>query len=146
MARHVVASLAELPPGSRKLVEAEGRRIAVFNVNGEFFAINDRCPHEGGSLCKGKLTSLVQSNEPGEFQLSRDGEILRCPWHGWEFDLRTGRSVCDPRTMRVRLYEVRVEHGDEVLEDARTDEQLEKELVAETFSVSVEDDYVVVEV
>lgn len=146
MGKHIVAPVAELPPGTRKRITVEGRNIAVFNVGGEFFAINDRCPHEGGSLCAGKLSGLTVSSAPGEYEFTRAGEFIRCPWHGWEFDLRTGRSVCDPRTMRVRLYEVRVEHGDEVLEDARTDEQLEKELVAETFSVSVEDDYVVVEV
>lgn len=136
MARHVIAPVSELPPGSRKRVEAEGRQIAVFNVRGEYFAINDRCPHEGGSLCTGKLSGLVVAKEPGTYEWTRDGEIIRCPWHGWEFDLRTGRSQCDPKTMRVRLYDVHVEHGAE----------LAQELKAEIFSVRIEDDYVVIEI
>lgn len=136
MAKHVVGAVAELQPGSRKLVEAEGRRIAVFNVRGEYFAINDRCPHEGGSLCTGKLSGLVVAKEPGAYEWTRDGEIIRCPWHGWEFDLRTGRSQCDPRTMRVRLYDVHVEQGT----------QLAEELKAEVFPVRVENDYVVIEI
>lgn len=136
MPKHVVATAAEIPDGGRKLVEIRGRPIAVFNIKGEYFALYDKCPHEGGSLCKGKLTSLVQSDGPGDFQLSRQGEILRCPWHGWEFDVRTGRSYCDPRRIRVRNYAVSVEPGAQVVEGP---------YVAETFPVSVEGDYVVIE-
>lgn len=138
MGKHVVAPVADLPPGARKLVEAEGRRIAVFNVRGEYFALNDRCPHEGGSLCAGKLAALTVSKEPGDYEWTREDEFIRCPWHGWEFDLRNGRSVCDPKTTRVRLYDVHVEHGNELL--------AEKTLVAETFPVRIEDDYVVIEI
>ena len=75
--------------------------------------------------------------EPGEYRYSRRGEIIRCPWHGWEFDIRTGTSWCDPQRLRVRQYEVAVEPGAQVVEGP---------YVAETFPVSVEDDYVVVEV
>jgi 3-phenylpropionate/trans-cinnamate dioxygenase ferredoxin subunit len=53
-----------------------------------------------GSLARGKLTGLVLSQEPGTYQYSRAGEMLRCPWHGWEFDVRTGRSWCDPDRLR----------------------------------------------
>jgi 3-phenylpropionate/trans-cinnamate dioxygenase ferredoxin subunit len=137
MAKHVVATAAEIPEGGRKLVEVKGRPVAIFNVKGEYFALYDKCPHEGGSLCSGKLTGLVESSGPGDYRLSRKGEILRCPWHGWEFDLRTGRSYCDPRRLRVRNYAVSVEPGSRVVEGP---------YLAETFPVSVEGDYVVVEV
>jgi 3-phenylpropionate/trans-cinnamate dioxygenase ferredoxin subunit len=136
MAKHVVAPLAEMPPGSRRLVRVGERAIVVFNVGGAFFAINDRCPHGGGSLSCGVLTGLVESDAPGRYRYSRQGEILRCPWHAWEFDLRTGRSICDPRRMKVRQWPAGVEPGAALAEDA---------LVAETFPVSVEADYVVVE-
>lgn len=135
MAKHVVARVADLPPGGRKLIRAGERAIVVFNVGGEFFALNDRCPHGGGSLACGVLTGLVESEAPGRYSYSRKGEILRCPWHAWEFDIRTGRSVCDPRRMKVRQWPTQVEHGAALAET----------LVAETFPVSVEDDYVVVE-
>lgn len=138
MAKHIVAAAADLPPGARKTIEAEGRVIAVFNVGGDYYALNNRCPHEGGPLCAGKLSALTVSTRPGEYLWTREDEIIRCPWHGWEFDLKTGRSVCDPKTMRVRLYDVHVEQGDELTDLP--------ELVAETFPVRVEDDYVVVEV
>jgi 3-phenylpropionate/trans-cinnamate dioxygenase ferredoxin subunit len=54
------------------------------------------------------------ASEPGRVEFERDGEILRCPWHGWEFDLRTGRSVVDPDGVRVRSYDVVVDDGDTV--------------------------------
>jgi nitrite reductase/ring-hydroxylating ferredoxin subunit len=136
MAKHVVAAAGEIAPGGRKLVRLGGRAIVVFNLGGEFFALGDRCPHKGGSLSQGKLTGLVESSEPGDYRYSRRGEILRCPWHSWEFDVRTGRSWCDPQRLRARNYAASVEPGTRVVEGP---------YVAETFPVTVEDDYVVVE-
>jgi 3-phenylpropionate/trans-cinnamate dioxygenase ferredoxin subunit len=137
MSKHVVASVEEIAPGGRKLVELEGRPIVIFNLKGEFFALLNRCPHQGGSLCHGKLTGLVLSDEPGKYSYSRHGEIIRCPWHAWEFDIRTGKSWCDPRRIRVKNYPVSIEHGARLVEGP---------YVAETFRVSVEANYVVVEV
>jgi 3-phenylpropionate/trans-cinnamate dioxygenase ferredoxin subunit len=134
--RHVVAAVAEIPPGGRKLVQAGGRAIVVFNVGGEFFALANRCPHRGGSLCHGRLTGLVQSDEPGHYDYTRRGEIVRCPWHAWEFDIRTGKSWCDPERVRARNFAVSVEKGARLVEGP---------YVAEAFRVQVEDDYVVVE-
>lgn len=135
MARHVVAALSEIPPGARKLVEAAGRPIVVFNVDGRLFAISNRCPHAGGSLVHGKQVGLLESAEPGSYRYSRKGEIIRCPWHSWEFDLATGQSWCDPSTVRVRNYAVAVEPGAKLVEGPYK---------AETFEVSVEDEYVVI--
>jgi nitrite reductase/ring-hydroxylating ferredoxin subunit len=137
MGKHVVAALAAMPPGSRKRVEVAGRPIAIFNINGEFFGILDRCPHQGGSLCEGRLIGLLQSSEPGKYRYSRPGEILRCPWHGWEFDVRTGQSYCEPGRIRTKTYDVDVAAGSAVVEGP---------YVAETFQVSVDEQYVVVEV
>ena len=131
MSKHVVAAAREIPPGSRKLVTVKGRPIAVFNVGGEYFGLLNRCPHQGGNLCEGKLIGLVESNEPGQYRYSRRGEILRCPWHGWEFDIRTGQSRTDPEKFRTKSYDVAVEPGEK--------------LQAETFPVTVEEEYVVVE-
>lgn len=148
MAKYVVASVDEIPPGERKLVEVAGRSIGVFNVGGEFFALRNRCPHQGGPLCSGRLSGFLQATVPGEYQYSRKGEILRCPWHGWEFDVRTGQSWFDPRRTRVRSYEVSIAPGAELVEDvAAPAPGLQKgPYVAETYPVSVEQQYVIVEI
>jgi 3-phenylpropionate/trans-cinnamate dioxygenase ferredoxin subunit len=136
MPRHVVAKAQELPPGTRKLVHVAGRDIVILNINGELFALSDKCPHKGGSLSRGKLTGLVVASEPGRYQYSRLGEILRCPWHGWEFDVRSGRSWCDPARLRLMNYTVSVERGGELVAGP---------YVAETFPVTLEEDYIVIE-
>ena len=66
MARHVVAAVDELPPGTRKFLEIDGRPIAVFNIKGEYFGLLNRCPHQGASLCEGPLIGLATSSDPGE--------------------------------------------------------------------------------
>ena len=136
MARHVVARVGEIPPGGTKQVSVRGREIGVFHVNGEYFALLNRCPHEGAPLCQGRLHNLVEADQPGEFRVSRHGEILRCPWHGWEFDIRTGQSWCDPDRVFVKRYSTAVETGGDLAKGP---------YVAETFPVHVEEEYVLVE-
>jgi 3-phenylpropionate/trans-cinnamate dioxygenase ferredoxin subunit len=136
MARHVVATVDEIPPGARMLVSVGGREIGIFNIAGEYFALGNRCPHNGASLCKGRIVALVEAAEPGSYQLSRRGELVRCPWHGWEFDLRTGKSWCEPERTKVKSYEAKVEPGEALIEAP---------LRAETFPVSIEKQYVVIE-
>ena len=135
MAKHAVAPARDIPPGARMLVEVAGRRIVIFNVAGEFFALSDRCPHQGGPLSQGRLTGALSSPEPGEYCYSRRGEVIRCPWHSWEYDIRTGASRCDPDRVKVRQFEVGVETAPE---------RGAGPYVAETFPVDVEDAYVVV--
>lgn len=109
MGRHVVGRVSELPPGERKIVQAEGRSIGVFNVHGRFYALRNSCPHQAAPLCLGAIKGMTLPSKPGEYIWAREGEILRCPWHGWEFDITTGRSIFNPHRMRVRTYEVTVE-------------------------------------
>ncbi|HZS88831.1 MAG TPA: Rieske (2Fe-2S) protein [Chloroflexota bacterium] len=148
MARHVVATVDEIAPGERKIVEIAGRSIGIFNVGGEFFALRNRCPHQGGPLCRGVLWGSVTASAPGEYDYSRPGEILRCPWHGWEFDVRTGQSWVDPARLRVRRYEVMVERGATRHEDLQPPAPglVPGPYVAETYATSVERAYVVVEI
>jgi 3-phenylpropionate/trans-cinnamate dioxygenase ferredoxin subunit len=107
--KYVVASADEIPPGERKIVDVAGRSIGVFNVDGEYFALRNRCPHQGGALCEGRLWGILKADVPGGFDYSPSKEILTCPWHGWEFHVRTGQSWCDPWRLRVRRYDVSVE-------------------------------------
>lgn len=145
MAKHRVAKVGEIPPGGRKIVEVAGRSIGVFNIGGEFFALRNRCPHAGGPLCEGVLSGFLRSDAPGEYDYVRRGEILRCPWHQWEFDVRTGQSWFDPVKTRVRRYETSIESSP-VGEEEMTSAGLEKgPYTAETYDVSLEEQFVVLE-
>ena len=126
MARHVIAPVDELPPGTRKFLTIDERPIAIFNIKGEFFGLLNRCPHQGAALCEGPLIGLAQSSDPGEIEYTKLGEIIRCPWHGWEFDIRTGQSYCDPKRFRASAYPVNVEPGSAVVKGP---------YIAETFAV-----------
>jgi nitrite reductase/ring-hydroxylating ferredoxin subunit len=136
MSRHVVAAVGEIAPGKSKRVTVKGREIGVFNVNGNFYALANRCPHAGGALCEGEVVGLVQSDGPGQYKIARAGEFLRCPWHGWEYEIATGQSYCDPKNLTIRQFPVAVEPGGELVKGP---------YIAETFPVSVEQQYVVVE-
>ena len=135
--RALLLGAGEVEPGTAKLVTVKGRDIGVFNVKGEYFALANRCPHAGGTLCQGTITGLALSDGPGKYRLLRPGEFIRCPWHGWEFDIRTGQSYCDPKSTRARQFKVTVETGEDLVKGP---------YVAETFQVSVENEYVVIEV
>jgi 3-phenylpropionate/trans-cinnamate dioxygenase ferredoxin subunit len=112
MARRVVCSEADLPPGSRLVLEVGGRSIGVFNVDGCLFALRNSCPHQGAELCAGTLGGTMIPSQPLTYEYALEGRVLRCPWHGWEFDLETGEKLFDPGSRaRVKTYAVAVEDG-----------------------------------
>jgi 3-phenylpropionate/trans-cinnamate dioxygenase ferredoxin component len=90
-----VASTDELAPGSRRVVDVGGVAVAVFNLGGEYFAIQDICPHDGGELANGEV----------------DGEVIICPRHGARFSIRTGTVLGPPAYEDVRTFAVRVAEG-----------------------------------
>jgi len=93
MAKFVkVAKTEDLAPGQGKMVEAGGKTIALFNVEGNYYAINDTCPHQGGPLSEGELA----------------GKKVICPWHGAVFDVTTGKVLGPPAVKNVARYNVRV--------------------------------------
>ena len=102
-----VAKVGEIAPGERKIVEVAGRSIGIFNVKGRIIAALNVCPHELAPVCLGRVGGTTLPSAPGEFRWGREGEILTCPWHGWEFDLLTGKGLADKR--RLRLYPVSIE-------------------------------------
>ena len=141
MARYVVGPARELPPGTSKIVNVAGRSIGVFNVKGEYYALRNVCPHQAAPLCLGEVTGAMMPSRPGEFIYGRDGEIVRCPWHGWEFDIKTGKSFFNPHRVRVRTYEVTVESGQVPCRAAEPEDPS-----VETFDVTVEDEMVILHV
>jgi 3-phenylpropionate/trans-cinnamate dioxygenase ferredoxin subunit len=138
--RHVVGPVADLPPGTRRRIEVNGRGIAIFNDRGTFYALRDVCPHRGARLSDGTVVGSVTASGPGCYETDPARRLVKCPWHGWEFDLSTGQSWCDPEHARVRSYDVTVEQGAALA----TGEPVPGPYVAETVEISVEDDYVVI--
>jgi nitrite reductase/ring-hydroxylating ferredoxin subunit len=111
--RVVVAHVDELAPGDVKIVPEGKFGVGVFNVGGEYFALTNYCPHRGAPLCRGKVTGMTEATGPYECAWVREGEILRCPWHGWEFAIKSGTTVTEPKR-QVKMYPVIVE-GDTIL-------------------------------
>jgi len=93
------AKAAEITPGSIREVQVAGKAIAVANVGGSFYAINNTCLHRGGPLGQGTL----------------EGKVVTCPWHGWQYDVTTGKTTMNP-SVGVACYPTEV-RGDEVFVD-----------------------------
>ena len=113
---HDIGSLEELERDGRLVARVGGRELGVVKDpdGGRLVGIRNRCPHHGGPLCLGRVRER-ESGAPGRYSL--DGtRVLRCPWHGWEFDLDTGRCRDEP-SLRVAVYAVRIDGG-RVLVDA----------------------------
>ena len=105
-----VGSLSELPAGARRLVEVNGKSIGLFNTGRQIVAVLNICPHAYAPICQGKLSGTTLPSKAGEFIWGRDDEILRCPWHGWEFDLHSGQCLTDRR--RLKHFPVSIRAGD----------------------------------
>jgi nitrite reductase (NADH) small subunit len=108
--RHPVARVEDIPPGGRKILKVKGREVGVFNLGGTYYALKNVCVHQGARVCLGKVTGTTLPSKVYEFKYGREGQILRCPWHGWEYDITTGRSLFDPK-VGVVSYPVSVEDG-----------------------------------
>jgi len=92
-----VAKISDIPKGQARAFEVNGQQVAIFNVDGQFHAIDNVCAHQGGPLAEGEL----------------DGCVVTCPWHGWTYDVRTGASPDEPDAS-VLHYHLKVD-GDQLL-------------------------------
>ena len=90
-----IGRVDEIPPGTARCIEVEERAIAVFNIDGTFYATQNECLHLKGPLAEGQL----------------DGCVVACPWHGWQYDVRTGENEFD-RAIQLETYDVVVEDGE----------------------------------
>jgi 3-phenylpropionate/trans-cinnamate dioxygenase ferredoxin subunit len=161
MARHIVGNVSDIPEGGRLLVELQGRPVGIFHIKGRYYALLNRCPHMGAELCRGSILGGLTADVPGEFRYDDSQSLLRCPWHGWEYDLETGQSYFDSR---VRPYPVdvltgeklapEVEAGDVTPIDGASQAEAAVGLpsarlqpgpyVAEIYPITIDNDYIVV--
>ncbi len=110
--RYRVESIKEWGDHPCRIVTVRGRQIGVLRVEGEFFALRNTCPHRGAPLCEGTVSGTFLPSRPHDYVYGMENRVLRCPWHGWEFDLRSGRSLFQPDEVRVKTYRVSVEDGE----------------------------------
>jgi nitrite reductase (NADH) small subunit len=97
--RVTVAKIGDVPEGEGRVVEAAGKVLALFNVGGSYYAVDNTCPHRGGPLGEGEL----------------EGRTVRCPWHAWRWDVSTGGNVNNP-AVSIACYPVIVDSGAIVVE------------------------------
>ena len=102
---------ADLQPSQNRIVDVNGRSIGLFNINGEYFAMHNRCPHMGAPLCEGPITGTSIETENHEFVYGMENELVRCAWHGWEFEIKNGRCLTSS-TMRARTFPISIEENE----------------------------------
>ena len=110
----MVCKSSEIPVGEKKIFEIEKLSIGVFNIAGKFYAIKNLCPHAGAPLCEGHIQTTHRPSNVNEFRPALHGRVLRCPWHGWEFDIITGKGLYD-RNSRVATYQTKVDDADNLI-------------------------------
>lgn len=114
--KQVVCKENELGPGQmRTVMKGKAPIVVVCSGAGRYYAIRGVCPHQGAPLGKGQLTSLTVSESPGVYGLARDMEILRCPWHSFDYDIVSGTCVSDP-SLQVKTYPVYVKDGEIIVD------------------------------
>ncbi|MGM0590129.1 MAG: Rieske (2Fe-2S) protein [Halobacteriota archaeon] len=113
---HYVADVGALERGDRRrvIVDVEGREIAVFTVDGEYYALANYCTHQGGPACEGTVSGAMtasMTDDGWELGYENEDGIVACPWHGWEFDIRSGEHLANSK-FRLPTYDVVVRDGD----------------------------------
>lgn len=112
-----VGVVSDFPVGKFKIIDIEGREIGVAQLkNGEFRAVRNVCPHKGAPVCRGTVTGTSLPSGVGQLVYGRDGEVLSCPWHGYEYDLMTGDELIrSGKPTKLLLFPVAIENGNVVV-------------------------------
>jgi len=112
----IAGKAADFPVGEFKIVDLEGREIGITRLkNGTLRAVRNHCPHKGAPICKGIIGGTWPPCEPGEMLFARDGEVLICPWHGYEFDLMTGEELYHEQPSKLLMFPVAEQDGSVVV-------------------------------
>jgi 3-phenylpropionate/trans-cinnamate dioxygenase ferredoxin subunit len=115
--KHVVGQVEDFPPESVRVVSIDERSLGIINTGDGLYAVLNVCPHELAPVCLGSVSGTLLPSRPGEPEYGLDNRILRCPWHGYEFDLGDeGRAVFTSFRGKLRMFPVSVEDGHVVVE------------------------------
>ncbi|KIC36407.1 2Fe-2S ferredoxin [Ruegeria sp. ANG-R] len=109
--KHFACKTEEVPTDAAKIVTVSNMPIGVFKLDDGYHALLNICPHKGAALCEGPICGTTRETGTTEFIYDRPGEIVRCAWHGWEFDIRSGEFLVDS-SIKTRRFDVSVEGND----------------------------------
>lgn len=110
---HKVGHLNDIPENDALTVDIEGRPIGIFKVGEKIVAVKNLCPHKRAPLARGTVQgTMLPTSCAGEYQYGMEEQVLKCPWHGWEFDLQTGKCLFGVSNSRIKIYDVTVKDGD----------------------------------
>ncbi|MCT4607989.1 MAG: Rieske (2Fe-2S) protein [Pelagimonas sp.] len=109
--KHFACKADEVPQDAAKIITVSNMPIGVFKLDDGYHALLNICPHKGAALCEGPVCGTTKQTDQTEFIYDRAGEIVRCAWHGWEFDIRSGEFLVDS-SVKTRRFDVSVEGSD----------------------------------
>jgi nitrite reductase (NADH) small subunit len=113
--RTTLGPVEQFPEGSCRIFDIGGVSVGVYNVRGTFYAVRNLCPHQLAPICAGLRKGTMLPSAPGEFVYDLDGLVIRCPRHGWEFDIRSGEPLFGIDRRKLAVFPVDVEEGQVVL-------------------------------
>lgn len=106
-----VGEVSQIPKGEAYITEVNGVSIGIFKEEGNYYAIRNVCPHKLAPICEGAVCGTMLPSEPTEFVYGYEGKVLKCPWHGWEFNIETGEALFGISNRKVKTYPVEVKDG-----------------------------------
>lgn len=109
--KYFACKTTDVPVDAAKIVNVRNMSVGVFKLHDSYHALLNVCPHRGAPLCEGPVCGTTKETDKAEFIYDRAGELVRCAWHGWEFDIRSGGFLVDPR-IRARRFDVSVTNDD----------------------------------
>lgn len=128
----VVGSLDDYPVGSKKIINVGGRTVGIYNSGGTLYSVQNVCAHALAPICMADLSGTMLPSPPGQLEYGMEGVVLRCPWHGWEYDVRTGEALFGTDRRRLATFPVTVQDDKVIITmRPRKTEEPEKQL-AET--------------
>lgn len=105
-----IGAVDDFTEGRPRTIRAGGREFAVVRWRGDFFATSNRCPHMGAKMAGGVVSENIEADQVGVSHVDHEKIMIGCPWHGWQFDMRTGCSTWDP-AYRILAYKVETDAG-----------------------------------
>jgi nitrite reductase/ring-hydroxylating ferredoxin subunit len=109
---HRVAAVADVPSDRPLIVTVGSLELGIYRIGDDIVAWRNHCPHMAAPVCRGQVTGTRLPSARYAYELGLDGRVQQCPWHGWEFDLRTGEHLAAGSTARLRGYPVEVRDGE----------------------------------